>query len=158
MRKLAVTRYDGPLSLEIFNDQFRAGDIAQTAADGYRSLVYLGERTEHRAPQPLAPTQHPRGVAFVEFAIEPELRAGFSHLLEALGFVPVGRHRRKAVEHWRQGGVNLVLNHEDDSFAQDYYARHGSSVCAIALEVDAVDPVVERARQLNYPAFYGDPN
>ena len=158
MRKLAVTRYDGPLSLEIFNDQFRAGDITQTAADGYRSLVYLRERTEHVTPEPLAPTQHPRGVSFVEFAIEPQLRTPFSNLLDGLGFVPVGRHRHKAVEHWRQGDINLVLNREDDSFAPDYYARHGSSVCAIALEVDAVDPVVTRARQLNYPAFYGDPN
>lgn len=158
MRKLAVTRYDGPLSLEIFNDQFRAGDTAQTAADGYRSLVYLGERTEHATPEPLVPIQPPRGVAFVEFAIEPHLREAFSRLLVALGFAPVGHHRHKAVEHWRQGDIHLVLNHEDDSFAQDYYADHGSSVCAIALEVDAVDPVVSRARQLNYPAFYGDPN
>jgi 4-hydroxyphenylpyruvate dioxygenase len=157
MNKLAATGYAGPLSLEIFNDQFRSGDVEQTAADGYRSLVYLTDRTEHKRPQTLAPIQHPRAISFVEFAIEPSARDGFSALLGALGFVRSGLHRHKAVEHWRQSGINLVLNHEDNSYAQDYYARHGSSVCAIALKVDDVEPVVTRARQLHYPAFYGDP-
>ncbi|AJX35970.1 MULTISPECIES: bifunctional sugar phosphate isomerase/epimerase/4-hydroxyphenylpyruvate dioxygenase family protein [pseudomallei group] len=40
--------YDGPLSLEIFNDGFRAAPPALTAADGYRSLLYLEETTRTR--------------------------------------------------------------------------------------------------------------
>ena len=41
MRAVAATGYDGPLSLEIFNDQFRGGSARSIAVDGHRSLVYL---------------------------------------------------------------------------------------------------------------------
>ncbi|KWZ38872.1 4-hydroxyphenylpyruvate dioxygenase [Burkholderia savannae] len=40
--------YEGPLSLEIFNDGLRAAPTALTAADGYRSLLYLEETTRAR--------------------------------------------------------------------------------------------------------------
>src|SRR5213595_205642 len=36
-----ATGYAGPLSLEIFNDQFRAGSAVRTATDGLRSLILL---------------------------------------------------------------------------------------------------------------------
>lgn len=157
MDALSATGYRGPLSLEVFNDQFRAGDTQQTARDGYRSLVFLADRTETDDSSPLVPAQSPTGVAFIEFAIEPSARSGFCSLLSALGFTKTGLHKSKNVEHWQQSNVHFVLNFEDGSYAQDYLSKHGSSVCAIALQVDAVEPVVERARQLNYPAFYGDP-
>ena len=38
-----------------------------------------------------------------------------------LGFRQAGRHRSKAVELWRQGGVNLVLNAEPDSAAAAHF-------------------------------------
>ena len=34
MERLRQTGYDGPLSLEIFNDQFRAGNADSVALDG----------------------------------------------------------------------------------------------------------------------------
>jgi 3-dehydroquinate dehydratase len=37
--------YTGPLSLEIFNDGFRAAPTRANAADGLRSLLYLEEKT-----------------------------------------------------------------------------------------------------------------
>src|SRR6476620_3834826 len=37
MEALSATGYDGPLSLEIFNDQFRAGSARSVAVDGHRS-------------------------------------------------------------------------------------------------------------------------
>ena len=37
--------YSGPISLEIFNDDFRAAPTRQTAADGMRSLLFVEERT-----------------------------------------------------------------------------------------------------------------
>jgi hypothetical protein len=36
--------YTGPLSLEIFNDGFRAAPPRANAADGLRSLLYLEEK------------------------------------------------------------------------------------------------------------------
>src|SRR6185369_7385927 len=41
MGAVAATGYQGDLSLEIFNDQFRAGSPRSVAVDGQRSLVYL---------------------------------------------------------------------------------------------------------------------
>ncbi|HAY48497.1 MAG TPA: 3-keto-5-aminohexanoate cleavage protein, partial [Thalassospira sp.] len=46
MRNLAMTGYDGPLSLEIFNDQFRSSSTKNVAKDGLRSLIYLGDGVE----------------------------------------------------------------------------------------------------------------
>ena len=42
---LLRTGYDGPLSLEIFNDVFREAEPFATAVDGMRSLVWLQQRT-----------------------------------------------------------------------------------------------------------------
>ena len=51
MEALAATGYDGPLSLEIFNDQFRAGSARSVAVDGHRSLLFparpAGRRSRH---------------------------------------------------------------------------------------------------------------
>ena len=41
MDAVAATGYSGPLSLEIFNDQFRSGSPVRTATDGLRSLILL---------------------------------------------------------------------------------------------------------------------
>ena len=39
MRAVMATGYSGPISLEIFNDQFRGGRPRTIAKDGYRALV-----------------------------------------------------------------------------------------------------------------------
>src|SRR5262245_18637454 len=44
MDALAATGYGGPLSLEIFNDEFRAGLANSVAVDGYRSLALLEDK------------------------------------------------------------------------------------------------------------------
>ena len=44
MEAVAATGYTGPLSLEIFNDQFRSGSPVRTATDGLRSLILLEDR------------------------------------------------------------------------------------------------------------------
>ena len=48
MRAVLATGYDGPLSLEIFNDQFRGGSPKAIAVDGHRSLVYLIDQVRPR--------------------------------------------------------------------------------------------------------------
>ncbi len=76
--------YRGPLSLEIFNDGFRAAPTAVTAADGYRSLLFLEEQTRalmgHAAPSKLtalSPPALPQHLSsqFLEFAVDPISRA-----------------------------------------------------------------------------------
>src|SRR3954453_17490287 len=50
MQAVLATGYSGPLSLEIFNDQFRAGSAARTATDGLRSLILLQDELAAKAP------------------------------------------------------------------------------------------------------------
>jgi 4-hydroxyphenylpyruvate dioxygenase len=158
MEAVAATGYAGPLSLEIFNDQFRAGSAARTAIDGMRSLILLGDQLAARAPkpstQPMVPKARSHGVGFVEFAVN-EVKAGeLAALFGQLGFRKTGKHRSKAVERWSQGAVELVINCETDGFAHSHYITHGPGVCAIALDVEDAARTMARAETLKARTFY----
>ncbi|MEZ5535897.1 MAG: TIM barrel protein [Thiolinea sp.] len=164
MEHLHATGFDGPLSLEIFNDQFRSGSPEKTAVDGYRSLVYVNQRaeraqgasSEHEEDE-LPEVASPSEVQFIEFALNPAEKAALTEVLTALGFFHAATHKVKAVELWRQGQINLVMNLEPDSFAQRYHQQHGVSVCAVGLTCRNVDALVERAEKLHYAPVYGNP-
>ncbi|HWK44582.1 MAG TPA: TIM barrel protein [Stellaceae bacterium] len=161
--------YGGPLSLEIFNDEFRAAPSRPTADDGMRSLLYLEEATDQRlqAPGPVGvvgaggstPSQRPRvdlfspplppkydGVEFLEFAVDDAIGGRLAQWLGRLGFATVGRHKSKNVTLLRNGGIHLVLNAEPNSFAHSFFLVHGPSLCAMALGVDNSGDAVNRAR------------
>jgi 4-hydroxyphenylpyruvate dioxygenase len=149
--------YDAVLSLEIFNDRFRAGSTAGVAVDGMRSLLLLQEQVDQRlsprAPRLLPPRVSCQGVEFLEFCASEEEAPLLGELLRTLGFVEAGRHRRKAVTRWRQGDINLVVNCETEGFAHSFDAVHGASVCAIGLRVDAPQAALKRARKLQISSF-----
>jgi 4-hydroxyphenylpyruvate dioxygenase len=158
MEAIAATGYAGPLSLEIFNDQFRAGSAARTAMDGMRSLILLEDELPAKSQEPpaehIAPKAHSHGVGFVEFAVN-EVKAGeLAALFAQLGFRRSGKHRSKAVERWSQGKVELVINCETDGFAHSHYVTHGPGVCAIALDVDDAGRTMARAEALKARTFH----
>lgn len=147
--------YDGILSLEIFNDRFRAGSTAEVAIDGMRSIDYLLEQVE-RAAQSAPPADQRitcKGVEFIEFCASEEEARQLGQMLLTLGFEPTHRHVRKSVIRWRQGDINLVVNSEPDGFAHSYDTVHGASVCAIGLRVADPDAVLRRAGRLKIPSF-----
>jgi 4-hydroxyphenylpyruvate dioxygenase len=154
MDALNATGFDGLLSLEIFNDSFRAGSARSVAVDGQRSLLFMLDELRRRtgAAIPgvanLPPRAHCRGIDFVEFAMDETAAASFEAALAALGFAKAGVHKSKAVTRWRQGDINLVVNCEKDGFAHSYNITHGSAVCAVALKVDDAAAAVARAGQL----------
>lgn len=155
MSALAATGYTGPLSLEIFNDQFRAGSARSVAIDGRRSLIYMLDRMApaaegKRAPAVprLPPQSRCRGVEFIEFAVDEKGAAGLSGLFKGMGFTCSGRHVSKDVTRWSQGDINLVINTEKDGFAHAYHITHGASVCAIGLQVDDAASTMDRAERL----------
>jgi len=151
--------YRGPISLEIFNDGFRAAPPRPTAADGMRGLLHLEEITAtHLKAHPPAepakqraslfappPSSRYGGFEFLEFAVDETSAPALAGWLEILGFARVGRHRSKNVDLYRQGAVNLVLNCEPDSFAHAYFLMHGPSVCAMALTVEDLPAALDRA-------------
>ncbi|MFV3128949.1 bifunctional sugar phosphate isomerase/epimerase/4-hydroxyphenylpyruvate dioxygenase family protein [Niveispirillum sp. KHB5.9] len=155
VRALLAIGYKGPLSLEIFNDRFRAGSASGIALDGYRSLKLVEDEALARLKRPAAmkPRVGVTGVEFIEFAATEEEAGPLGAMLSAMGFEPVGRHVTKAVTRWRQGGINIVLNCETEGFAHSHSIVHGASVCALALRVTDVPAALDRARELHIPRF-----
>ncbi|KAF0232130.1 MAG: 4-hydroxyphenylpyruvate [Beijerinckiaceae bacterium] len=156
--------YTGTMSLEIFNDGFRAAPPRQTARDGMRSLLYVEEQVRRRQDaairagekrearrvslfDPPAPAET-KGIAFIEFAVDEASHRGLARLLASLGFARLGRHRSKDVELYGAGDIRFVLNAERDSIAHSFFLLHGPSVCALAFEVD--DPLLALGRAEAY--------
>lgn len=153
------TGYVGPLSLEIFNDRFRASSADTVARDGLRSLRYVREqaaRALSRATSMPAP-QAPGGIAFVEFTATGEEAARLGSMFASLGFALVGQHRVKKVTRWRSGTVDFVINSEDRGFASAYRTMHGAAICAIGLRVSDVDAVLARAAKLGIDRYDSGP-
>ena len=159
MSAVAATGYDGFLSLEIFNDQFRGGSPKSIALDGRRSLIYLADQISREAPALATKAADipdrigVSGIEFVEFAADEAEAAELASLFHTLGFRRVGRHVSKDVALFRQGEINLVINTEREGFAHSSYLVHGTSVCAIGLKVEDAKATVARAKSLGAELF-----
>ena len=164
VRRLVDAGYTGPISLEIFNDEFRAAPPRPTAIDAMRSLMLieeelLAEPAAAAAPatRVLAPPAPPvcHGIEFVEFAVDAETGPRLAAMFAAMGFARAGQHRSKDVTLYRQGDINLLINAERDAFAHSYFLVHGPSVCALAFRVDDAQHAIERALRYKAQAFRG---
>lgn len=159
MRAVAATGYDGPLSLEIFNDQFRGGSPKSISIDGHRSLVYLmdqvkrSERNISMAVPDMPDRIKVEGVEFIEFAASEDEAEDLGALLKTMGFAEAARHKNKDVSVYRQGGINIVINTEKEGFAHSSYITHGTTACAIGLKVEDAAATVARARALGAQIF-----
>ncbi|UFS74314.1 sugar phosphate isomerase/epimerase and 4-hydroxyphenylpyruvate domain-containing protein [Tardiphaga sp. 37S4] len=154
MEAVQATGYSGAWSLEIFNDQFRAGSAVRTATDGLRSLILLQDQLAKTPADALQPKTSTRGVGFIEFAVNETKATDLATLLSQLGFHKTGAHRSKDVERWSQGAIELVINSEPDGFAHSHYVTHGPGVCAIALDVGNTKQAMARAEALQARTFY----
>ena len=159
MRAVAATGYDGPLSLEIFNDQFRSGSPKSISVDGYRSLVHLMDQVKRQEADiaidvPDMPDRiNVSGIEFVEFAADERDAEQLGQILTQLGFREAGKHVSKEVVLWRQGDINIVINTEREGFAHSAFVVHGTSVCDIGLKVDSAKATIERAKTLGAQTF-----
>lgn len=142
VRHVLRTGYDGPLSLEVFNDVFRQADAGRTAVDGLRSLIALEESAGASAPPaPVVPT----GVAFAELtAGDPQ---PLTELLGALGFTRTGRHHGKPVDLWEQGAARVLVNSGTAT------GRSGAALAAVGLETPDPAAAALRAEALLAPTL-----
>ncbi len=142
--------YEGPLSLEVFNDVFRQSDPSVAAVDALRSLLSLQESLARNGSERVSVGALPEpppleGFAFVEIGagagVEPEV----SGALRALGFTLAGEHRSKPVALWQQGSARVLVNAAADAEATE--------VSAIAVE--SIDPAASarRAERLLAPVL-----
>ena len=153
------TGYDGFFSLEIFNDQFRGGSSQSIAADGHRSLIYLGDRVKRLTGSktldipPMPDCIEVKGVAFVEFAADEADALNLGALLTTLGFAKVSEHRSKQVKIYQQGDIRIIVNTEPSGYARASFHAHGTSAYAIALVVDDAEAALRRALALGAEQF-----
>lgn len=166
VRNVIASGYAGPISLEIFNDEFRAAPPRPIAIDAMRSLMLLEEELLAGPDAKsaggiiagtLAPPAPPTcsGVEFVEFAVDDATRPRLAALFDAMGFARAGQHKSKDVSLHRQGDVHLIINSEKESFARSFVEQHGPSVCALAFRVDDDQRAVERALRYRAQIFRG---
>ncbi len=159
MRAVAATGYGGPISLEIFNDQFRGGPPRTIAKGGYRSLIALMDDVRRLEPDiqvdlPAFPARiRIDGTEFIEFATRGQEKDELEALLGQLGFRRVGSHIAKALTLWQQGEIRLVLNAETTGYAHSAWVARGTSVCDIGIAVSSASGTVERAVALGAEPF-----
>lgn len=159
MRAVLAAGYTGPVSLEIFNDQFRGGLARTIAKDGYRSLITLLDDVRRVEPEidvhlpPIPARQHVDGTAFVEFTTRGAEGDELKAQLTSLGFAETGRHLAKAITLWQQGDIRIVLNEEKSDFAGSAFNMHGTSVCDIGLSVSSAADTMARAAALGSRSF-----
>lgn len=157
MQALMVTGYDGYLSLEVFNDEFRGGSTRRFAIDGHRSLQYVMDTAAAGAPSAKLPAYPAKPalerVEFIEFCVDGSDEVQMADLLTCLGFTRSGEHKSKAVTRYTQGDINIVLNAEPGGFAHSYSSVHGTAVCAIGLRVDDAQKAMQRAKAFKAQTF-----
>lgn len=69
-------------------------------------------------------------------------------VLQIMGFTKVATHRSKDVHLYRQGDINLIVNHEPHSLASWFAAEHGPAVCGMAFRVRNAQQAYARALEL----------
>lgn len=154
MGHLVRSGYNGPVSLEIFNDVFRQAAEERTAVDAMRSLIRLAEQTSIHLHETGA------GETAMELSTLPgvgeplgfnfaEVKAGdpgaVRTLLYQLGFTCQGTHRSKAVELWTQNGARVIINSQNAGGLEP-------GISAIGLDVPDALAAASRALQLKATA------
>lgn len=125
IRDLLARGYEGPVSLEIFNEQMRGMAAFDVGADGARAAALMDRDDDSSVEE----------IAFVEIAAFGEEREALLALLSAFGFTRTHKHKSKKISLWSDGAAHLVVNEEDGSLAQSYFFLHGLSVCGVGYYV-----------------------
>ncbi|WP_104103690.1 bifunctional sugar phosphate isomerase/epimerase/4-hydroxyphenylpyruvate dioxygenase family protein [Arthrobacter sp. 08Y14] len=160
MVHLVRSGYDGPVSLEVFNDVFRQTSEDRTAVDAMRSLIWLEERTSVRLSErdqlsgnDAGPRRYPMDLATLPVVAEP---TGFNfaevlaedpgeveRMLFQLGFHCEGTHRTKPVRLWSAGGARVIINQQQ---------ARGLAPAISALGLDVQDPPAAASRAVQLKA------
>ena len=152
MDAVFATGYEGPISLEIFNDQFRRSDTSLVAKDGYRSLTYLKDQMYARnigvrdicLPAPLVVED----IAYIECDVSEAHLTYFQTFFELIGFVPEANHKTKQVVRLKQAGINLLLHSRLDLEGDLLGKQSRLTVSELALQTPNAAQALVRARAL----------
>ena len=90
------------------------------------------------------------GFEFIEFVGQD---GALDEIFKTLGFSHVAEHKSKRVSLWRQGGINLILNYQPESYASAFFNQHGSGACAMAFRTQNAQAAYQHALQLGAVAL-----
>ncbi|MPZ94919.1 MAG: TIM barrel protein [Propionibacteriales bacterium] len=147
------TGYQGPMSLEVFNDTFRQTEVLRTAQQARRSLTWLEDlvaRLPLQAPRPDVPVRLPDvgpPDAFDFIEVKAEDAGEVDTMLRQLGFAFRGHHRSKPVRLWTQGRARVVCNEQQ---AREW----APTLAAVGFQVADPDASAGRAHLLAAPAVF----
>lgn len=157
MAAVAATGYGGPLSLEIFNDQFRRASADLVTGDGHRALVNLHsqifsspEGREEGLPAPASII----AMESVEFEVPEAASAAFASLLAAVGFAPeanAGATGDGGPQIFTQAGLRIFVREGCVDLAGPVVRRFG-------LSVDDAQQAMRRAKALGAETGSGAEN
>ena len=111
----------------------------------------------HDAPKAKISADNPAGTdgfEFVEFA-HPDPKE-LETLFARMGYVPVARHKTKAITVWRQGDVNYIVNAEPGSHAMRFVEEHGPCAPSMAWRVVDAKHAFEHAVAKGATPYEGD--
>ena len=160
MRAIMATSYNGPISLEVFNDHFRGNNAEMVAQDGFKSLMALMDDVRQKEPSltinlPKMPKRAtPKAIPLITFEADANNVKTLSQQLGALGFKQTKRHKTLPVYLWQQGTVSLLVN--EDSKPSDN--QHDIHVSEIGFDVETADDVIKRAHHLGLKNHVTDDN
>ena len=143
----------GPLSLEIFNDQFRGGSPKSIAVDGRRSLIYLMDQVARAEPEiaigVTSDARSDRGrMASSSSNSRPmkRKRTNWRRCSHTMGFRLAARHKHKEVRSTGKAASISSSTRRRRGFAHSSYVVHGTSAYAFGLKVEDAEATVDAGK------------
>ena len=90
------------------------------------------------------------GFEFIEFVGQ---QGSLDEIFHTLGFTHVAQHKSKRVSLWRQGGINLILNYQPESYASAFFNQHGPGACAMGFRTQDAAAAYQQALKLGAVAL-----
>ena len=144
MDALNKTGYDGYLSLEIFNDNYRSGPRNLIAKDGQRSLISLINKSKTKNKQELKINQ----IEFIEFAANEKNLKELENTLNALGFNEIGKHQLKKIKLFVFDNVKFIINYENTLLIEKN-SQKGPYPYAYGININSLDLLFKQAELLD---------
>ena len=144
MDALNKTGYDGYLSLEIFNDNYRSGPRNLIAKDGQRSLISLINKSKTKNKQELKINQ----IEFIEFAANEKNLKELENTLNALGFNEIGKHQLKKIKLFVFDNVKFIINYENTILIEEN-SKNGPYPYAYGVNINSLDLLFKQAELLD---------
>lgn len=119
MQSVLATGYTGPISLEIFNDQFWNASPFAISNDGYKALmtlmsdVHLMVADETMTLPKLPDRSEIVGIERLELITDHKTKESLSEILLTLGFSVTKQSAKAGYTQWEQGNICIALTSKD---------------------------------------------